>query len=136
MSATDHNTGVNDIYSLGGEKRQNPEEAIEASNCILSRVCVYVCATPLNHVQLFVTSWIAAHPPGSSVHGIFQARILECTAIFLLQGFFPTQGSNLCLRHLLHWQMDSLPLCYLGSPGTEYTQVQRVYSGIQTFPII
>ena len=34
-------------------------------------------------------------PPGSSVHGIFQARILEWVAIFLLQGIFLTQGMNL-----------------------------------------
>ena len=34
---------------------------------------------------------------------------------FLLQGFFPTQGSNLCLSHLLYWQADSLPLSYLES---------------------
>ena len=27
----------------------------------------------------------------------------------LLQGIFPTQGLNLCLLHLLHWQEDSLP---------------------------
>ena len=27
----------------------------------------------------------------------FQVRILESAAIFLLQGIFPTQGSNLCL---------------------------------------
>ena len=26
---------------------------------------------------------------------------------FLLQGIFPTQGSNLGLLHLLHWQADS-----------------------------
>ena len=32
---------------------------------------------------------------------------------FLLQGIFPTQGLNLCL---LHWQADSLPLNYVGSP--------------------
>ena len=32
---------------------------------------------------------------------------------FLLQGIFPTQGLNLCLRH---WQVDSLPLSHLGSP--------------------
>ena len=31
----------------------------------------------------------------------------------LLQGIFPTQGSNLCL---LNWQADSLPLSHLGSP--------------------
>ena len=35
---------------------------------------------------------------------------------FLLQGIFLTQESNLCLLHLLHWQMDSLPLCHLRSP--------------------
>ena len=34
---------------------------------------------------------------------------------FLLQGIFPTQGSNLCLLHLLHWQVDSLSLPHLGS---------------------
>ena len=28
-------------------------------------------------------------PPGSSVHGVFQARILEWIAIFLLQAIFP-----------------------------------------------
>ena len=32
--------------------------------------------------------------PGSSVHGILQARILEWVAVPLLQGIFPTQGSN------------------------------------------
>ena len=32
--------------------------------------------------------------PGSSLHGILQARVLEWVAIFLLQGIFPTQGSN------------------------------------------
>ena len=29
---------------------------------------------------------------------------------FLLQGIFPTQGSNLHLLYLLHWQTSSLPL--------------------------
>ena len=31
-------------------------------------------------------------PPVSSVHGIFQARILELGCHALLQGIFPTQG--------------------------------------------
>ena len=31
--------------------------------------------------------------PGSSIHGILQAQILE-NCHFLLQGTFPTQGSN------------------------------------------
>ena len=45
-------------------------------------------------------------PPGSSVHGISQARILGMGCHFLLQGVFLTQGLNL---HLMHWQADSLP---------------------------
>ena len=65
----------------------------------------------LSHVQLFLTPWTVALP-GFSVHGIFQARILEQVAI----SYFPTQGSNPHLLRLLHWQGDSLPLCRLGSP--------------------
>ena len=52
-------------------------------------------------------------PLGSFVQGILQARI-GCH--FLLQGIFLTQGLNLCLLHLLHWQADSLPLSHLESP--------------------
>ena len=38
-------------------------------------------------------------PPGSSVHGILQARILEWVAISFSKGIFPTQGSNPGLQH-------------------------------------
>ena len=34
------------------------------------------------------------NPPGSSVHRILQARILEWVAISSSRGIFPTQGSN------------------------------------------
>ena len=44
-------------------------------------------------------------PPGSSVHGVLQARILEWVAMHL-QGISLTQVSKL---GLLHWQADSLP---------------------------
>ena len=44
-------------------------------------------------------------PLGSSVHGISQTRIL--------QGIFWTRGSNPHLFHLLHRQVDSLPLRHL-----------------------
>ena len=36
-------------------------------------------------------------PPGSSIHGILQARILEWVSHSLLAGIFLTQGSNLNL---------------------------------------
>ena len=51
-------------------------------------------------------------PPGSSVHGILQARILEWVAISFSRGSSPTQGANL---HLLYWQVDSLSLSHQGS---------------------
>ena len=35
---------------------------------------------------------------------------------FLLQELFPTQGLNPRLLHLLHWQVDSLPLAPPGKP--------------------
>ena len=51
--------------------------------------------------------------PGSSVRGIFQARVLEWVAIsHLLRGIFLTQGLNLCL---LHWKEDSLLLSHQGN---------------------
>ena len=56
---------------------------------------------------------------GSSVHEIFQAKILEWVAISFSRGIFPTQGLSLCLLHLLHWQADSLPLSHLGNPDKE-----------------
>ena len=64
-------------------------------------MCVCVCAQLLSCVRLGHP--MDCSPPGSSVHGIFQARILEWV---VLQGIFPTQGSNQHLLCLLHWQVD------------------------------
>jgi len=61
--------------------------------------------------------------PGSSVHEISQARILEWVAISSSKGFFPTQGSNLCL---LHWQADSLPLSHQGSQRRKLTCLEFI----------
>ena len=50
--------------------------------------------------------------PGSSVHGISQARILERAAIS-----YPRESSqSRDGTHLLYRQVDSLPLSHLGSP--------------------
>ena len=72
-------------------------------------------AESLSHVPLFVTP-MDCSPPGSSVHGILQARILGWVAISFSRGFFLIQGSKL---HLLHWQEGSLPLASPGKPGLE-----------------
>ena len=63
-----------------------------------------------NPSRLFMSPWTVAHQllcpwdsPGKNTGVVCH---------FLLQGIFPTQGSNL---HLLHWQEDSLLLSHLGS---------------------
>ena len=53
---------------------------------------------------------------GSSVHGILQTRILEWVAMASSRGIFPTQGLNLYLLYLLHWQTGSSPLALPGKP--------------------
>ena len=40
--------------------------------------------------------------------------------LFLLKEIFLTQGSNLSVFHLLHWQADSLRLVPSGKPHTTY----------------
>ena len=77
-------------------------EVIDHSLCMLS--CVPTLLWPHGR-----------SPPGSSVLGIFWARILEWVAISSSRGIFLTQGSNPHLLHLLHWQVDSLLLSHLGS---------------------
>ena len=54
-------------------------------------------------------------PPGSSVHGILQARILVWVAISSSRGIFLTRGSNLHLLCLLHCTQILYPLSHLGS---------------------
>ena len=83
--------------------------------CMLSGFsCVWLC-NPMNR-----------SPPGYSVHGILQG--MGCHA--LLQRIFLTQGLNLHLLCLLHWQLVSSPLAPPGKPmgchGTQQVQSQQV----------
>ena len=50
---------------------------LKCFSCVCVCVCVHVCA------QLYLTLYypVDCSPPGSSVLGVFQARILECVAI-------------------------------------------------------
>ena len=67
-----------------------------------------------SHVWFFVTSWTARLLCPRDSAG--KNTGVGCHA--LLQGIFPTQGSNLCLLRLLHWQAGSLPLAPPGKPQT------------------
>ena len=54
------------------------------------------------------------NPPGFSVHGILQARILELVAISSSRDLPDSEMEPVALC-LLHWQADSLPLSHQGS---------------------
>ena len=75
-----------------------------------------VCAQSLSRVQLLATLWMVVHQAplsmGFSRHGV------GCH--FLLQEIFLIQRSNL---HLLHWQVDSLPLRHLGLLPSKLHQI-------------
>ena len=83
---------------------------------IMGRMCVCVCTR--THSVMSASLW---------PHGLLPTRLLcpwnfpgRSTGVgchFCLQQIFPTQGLNLCLLHLLHWQADSLLRSHLGSNG-------------------
>ena len=65
-------------------------------------MCMKICDSPrsLKGKVLVAQSCLTFHnQPGSSVHGILQARILEGGSHSLLQEIFLTQGLNPCLLH-------------------------------------
>ena len=65
----------------------------------------YLCGWSLSHVRLFATPWTRLLCPLN-----FPGKNTGVSFLFLLQGIFLTQGSNLQLLCLLYWQADSLPL--------------------------
>ena len=61
-------------------------------------ICLWVCAKLLQSCPTLCNP-VDCSPPGSSVHRILQARILDWVAMPFSRGFFPTQGSNSSLLH-------------------------------------
>ena len=78
--------------------------------CLVAHSCPTVC-NPMD-----------CSLPGSSVCGIFQARILEWVTISFSRGSSQLRNPN-C--HLLHWLADSLALNHLGSPARKYWRENR-----------
>ena len=71
----------------------------------LSYACQAVVVQSLSHVQLFAIPWAVACQ--AAMAWDFPSKNTGVDCHVLLQGIFPNQGSN---PHLLHWQVDSLPL--------------------------
>ena len=69
-----------------------------SKNTVNIRVCVCVCARVRACACPVIFESLGPHsPPGSSVHGIFQARILEWVTFPSSREFFLIQGLNLSL---------------------------------------
>ena len=93
------------------------------------------CAQSLSCVWLFATPWTIVCQTPLSVEFFHQEYLSGLP--FFLQGIFLTQGSN---QHLLHWQMDSLPLNHQGSSFPPKTQslydIKNLFSFFILFRII
>ena len=64
--------------------------------------------------------------PGFSTHGIFQERILEWVAIsFSKRSSWPRDWAHVSRSRLLHWQADSLPLCFQVNFRITYSSIMK-----------
>ena len=101
-----------------GEEGQIPAQVHGGRRRLSVHICMGVCAQscPALHDPVDYS------PPGSSVHEILQNTEAGCH--FLLQGIFPTQGSNSHLRCLLYWGVDSLPLALPQAPSYVHNSAQ------------
>ena len=88
---------------------------IENSKTFATPASDNACVSHFSPVRLFVTPWTVAHRAPPSMGVSCKNTGVGCPA--LLQGIFPTQGSNPRLFCLLHWRVGSLQLGPPGTPG-------------------
>ena len=101
----------------------------QASTCVCVCVCVCVCAC----VCLTLFDPMDCIPPGSSVHGILQARILERVAISSSrESSWLKDWTRVYCLCLLHWQADSLPLEPPGQPQA-VTEPLKPYLSVDSY---
>ena len=70
---------------------------------------VLILVQSRSHIQLFETPWTVTHQAPLSMG--FPGKNPGMGCHFLFQRIFPTQGLNPRLLCLLHWEVDSSPLC-------------------------
>ena len=92
-----------------------------------SRQCQCMCM--LSHVRLFVTPCTVAHQASLSMG--FPRQEYWSGLLFLIQGFFLTQGLNLHLLRLLHCRQILYHLSYQGSQPS--FMKYYVFSCVQLF---
>ena len=81
----------------------------------------------VTHPSQTLCNPVDCSPPGSSVHGILQARNTAVGCRFLLQGIFRTQEMKPHLLHFLHWQADYWALAppWKVHEAHDYKEIQR-----------
>ena len=89
----------------------NTSSHLVISCATVGLMCILSC---FSHVQLFLTLQTVACQSPLSMGYCSKNTAVGCH--FLLQGILATQGSNLCLLNLLHWQEGSLLLAPPGWP--------------------
>ena len=103
-------------------RKQSGISAVKHRSTIVHALC-----SVLSWVQLWGTVWTVARQAPLSMGFSRQAY---CSGLpFPPLGIFPTQGSNLRVLCLLHWQADSWPLNHLGSPIQHSNCTRRETSG-------
>ena len=84
-------------------------------NYTIVKECMFICAKSLQSC-LTQCDPMDCSPLDSSVHGNSPGKNPGVACHVHLQGIFLTQGSNLHLLCLLHWQAGSLPPAPPGKP--------------------
>ena len=106
--------------ALMQEKRATKSEMAGGHHWLIGHAC---CAKSLQSCPTLCNA-MGWSPPGSSVHGILQARILEWVDSLASRGSSRPM-SRTRLLHLLHWQVGSLPLAPPGKP--QYMSLNRLW---------
>ena len=99
-------------------KKKNKVERF-ACVCSVAQSCPTLCGA-MHYSQL-----------GFSVHGVFQARILDWVAISYCKGSSQPRDRT-CISYVyLHWQVDSLPLAPPGKPQRLAFSTEKDLWGIE-----
>ena len=116
---------ISDLYFLPNSHFLNFYRKGEGFTEQLKCLCVCVLSR-FSHVWLIATPCMDRSLPGSSVHGVLQARIWSGLSRPPL-GDLPNPGTETVSLRLLHRQEGSLPLMPPGKPPFKYLDYLNVF---------
>ena len=114
------------LIKKGGSNKFNRRAFFNCQKKISKLLIFYVHLVTQSCLTL--CDLLGCSPPASSVHGIFQARILEWVGISSSRGSFLNPGIKPASLTSSSLQADSLPLSHQGSPsftkGISFSEVK------------